>query len=81
MSTLEATVGVVELLSEENLEKVQYVARQLLMNQDDAMLREDVLTKQQFLDELELSREQAGTGKCRDAKDAVNDISPANKCQ
>ena len=32
MSTLEATVGVVELLSEENLEKVQYVARQLLMN-------------------------------------------------
>lgn len=74
MSTLEATVGVVELLSEENLVKVQYVARQLLMNQDNVKLQENILTKQQFLDELELSREQASTGKCRDAKDAVNDI-------
>lgn len=74
MSTLEATVGVVELLSEENLEKVQYVARQLLMNQDDAMLREDVLTKQQFLEELEISRHQAETGQCREAREAVKDI-------
>lgn len=74
MSMLEATVGVVELLSEENLEKVQYVARQLLMNQDDAMLREDVLTKQQFLEELEISRHQAETGQCRDAREAVKDI-------
>ena len=74
MSTLEATVGVVELLSEENLEKVQYVARQLLMNQDDAMLREDVLTKQQFLEELEISLHQAETGQGRDAREAVKDI-------
>ena len=49
MSTLEATVGVVKLLSEENLVKVQYVARQLLMNQNDTMLNEEVLTKQRFL--------------------------------
>lgn len=74
MSTLEATVGVVELLSEENLVKVQYVARQLLMNQDNTKLPEGVLTKQQFLEELEISRHQAKSGQCRDAREAVDDI-------
>lgn len=74
MSTLEATVGVVKLLSEENLVKVQYVARQLLMNQNDTMLNEEVLTKQRFLEELEISRHQTKSGQCINAKEAIDDI-------
>ena len=74
MSTLEATVGVVKLLSEENLVKVQYVARHLLMNQNDTMLNEEVLTKQRFLEALEISRHQTKNRQCINAKEAIDNI-------
>ena len=40
MSTLEATVDMMERLSEENLVKVQYVTRQLLMTQENGRTQE-----------------------------------------
>lgn len=74
MGTLEATLDVVELLSEENLEKIQYVARQLLMSQNNSGQVEEALTKQKFLEELEISRYQSKNGQYREAGEAVNDI-------
>lgn len=40
MSTLEATVDMMERLLEENLVKVQYVTRQLLMTQENGRTQE-----------------------------------------
>lgn len=74
MSTLEATVDMMERLSEENLVKVQYVTRQLLMTQENGRTQENIMTKQRFLEELELSRQQATAGRYRDAQEVVNDI-------
>lgn len=74
MSTLEATVDMMERLSEENLVKVQYVTRQLLMTQENGRTQENIMTKQRFLEELELSRQQANAGRYRDAQEVVNDI-------
>lgn len=48
MSTLEATVDMMERLSEENLVKVQYVTRQLLMTQENGRTQENIMTKQRF---------------------------------
>ncbi len=74
MSTLETTVDMMERLSEENLVKVQYVTRQLLMTQENGRTQENIMTKQRFLEELELSRQQATAGRYRDAQEVVNDI-------
>ena len=74
MSTLEATVDMMERLSEENLVKVQYVTRQLLMTPENGRTHENIMTTQRFFEELELSRQQATAGRYRDAQEVVNDI-------
>lgn len=74
VSTLEATIGVVELLSEDNLIKLQNVARQMLLSQESTQSTETRMTKQQFLEELEISRTQIETGKAKDARSVTKEL-------
>lgn len=67
MSTLEATIGIVELLTEDNLIKLQNVAGQLLSGQEGTHPVLTGMTKQRFLEELEVSRTQTENGEVKDA--------------
>ncbi len=74
MSTLEATIGVVELLSEDNLIKLQNVARQMLLGQESTQSALTGTTKQQFLDELVVSRAQSEEGNVKEAKAVTREL-------
>lgn len=74
MSTLEATVNMVEKLSDENLIIVQNLANQLLLWQNISESPNTVLTKEQFLQELEESRIQSREGRTKNASQAVKEM-------
>lgn len=66
MSTLEATVSMVQKCTEEELQVVQQVIRQFFLNRGA-----QTTTKSQFLEELVISRKQHQNGQCQEADAAL----------
>lgn len=69
MSTLEATVSMIERCTEDEMQVVQQVIRQFLLNRGT-----QTITKNQFLEELNLSREQHQNGQCQEAAEALSEL-------
>ncbi|MCM1264509.1 MAG: hypothetical protein NC313_17490 [Butyrivibrio sp.] len=69
MSTLEATVSMIEKCTEDEMQVVQQVIRQFFLNRGT-----QTITKNQFIEELKLSREQHQNGQCQEATDALTDL-------
>ena len=69
MSTLEATVSMIEKCTEDELQVVQQVIRQFFLNRSP-----QAITKNQFLKELELSRRQHQNGECQEATAALSEL-------
>lgn len=69
MSTLEATVSMIEKCTEDEMQVVQQVIRQFLLNRGT-----QTITKNQFLEELNLSRAQHQTGQCQEASKALAEL-------
>ena len=69
MSTLEATVSMIERCTEEELQVVQQVIRQFFLNRGT-----QTITKNQFLGELELSRTQHQDSQCQVATEALAEL-------
>lgn len=69
MSTLDATVSMVQRCTEEELQVVQQVIRQFLLNRGS-----QPSTKSQVLEELEFSREQHKNSQCREANEALTEL-------
>ena len=69
MSTLEATVSMIERCTEDELQVVQQVIRQFFLNRGT-----QTITKNQFLEELELSRNQHQSGQCQDATESLAEL-------
>ena len=69
MSTLEATVSMIEKCTEDELQVVQQVIRQFFLNRGA-----QTITKNQFLEELELSRNQRQNGQCQEATEALTEL-------
>ena len=69
MSTLEATVSMIERCTEDELQVVQQVIRQFFVNRGP-----QTITKNQFLEELELSRRQHQNGKCQEATEMFAEL-------
>ncbi len=69
MSTLEATVSMIEKCTEDELQVVQQVIRQFFLNRSP-----QAITKNQFLEELELSRRQHQNGECQEATAALSEL-------
>lgn len=69
MSTLDATVSMVQRCTEDELQVVQQVIRQFFLNREAR-----ATTKGQFLDELEISRKQHQNGQCQEADEALTDL-------
>lgn len=69
MSTLDATVSMVQRCTEDELQVVQQVIRQFLLNRGS-----QTTTKSQFLEELEISRKQHQNGQCQEADEALAEL-------
>lgn len=69
MSTLDITVSMVQKCTEDELQVVQQVIRQFLQNRKTQML-----TKSQFLTELEISRNQHQNGQSQEASKALAEL-------
>lgn len=69
MSTLEATVSMIEKCTEDELQVVQQVIRQFFLNRGTP-----TITKTQFLEELNLSRKQHQNGQCQEASEALTEL-------
>ena len=69
MSTLEATVSMIERCTEEEMQVVQQVIRQFFLNRGT-----QTITKNQFLEELELSRKQHQNSQCQEATKALAEL-------
>ena len=69
MSTLEATVSMIERCTEDELQVVQQVIRQFFLNRGS-----QTITKKQFLDELEVSRKQHQNSRCQEATGALEEL-------
>ncbi|MCM1266639.1 MAG: hypothetical protein NC302_01935 [Bacteroidales bacterium] len=69
MSTLEATVSMIERCTEDEMQVVQQVIRQFFLNRGT-----QIITKSQFLEELELSRKQHQNDQCQDAAEALSEL-------
>lgn len=69
MSTLEATVSMIERCTEDELQVVQQVIRQFLLNRGP-----QTITKNQFLEELELSRKQHQNGQSQGASEVLTEL-------
>ncbi len=69
MSTLEATVSMIERCTEDELQVVQQVIRQFFLNRGT-----QTITKNQFLEELELSRNQHQNGQCQEATESLAEL-------
>ena len=69
MSTLEATVSMIERCTEDELQVVQQVIRQFFINRGP-----QTITKSQFLEELELSRKQHQNNQCHEATEALTEL-------
>ncbi|MCM1088136.1 MAG: hypothetical protein NC419_08270 [Muribaculaceae bacterium] len=69
MSTLEATVSMIEKCTEDELQVVQQVIRQFFLNRGT-----QTITKTQFLEELNLSRKQHQNGQCQEASEVLTKL-------
>ncbi len=69
MSTLEATVSMIERCTEDELQVVQQVIRQFFLNRGS-----QTITKNQFLGELEFSRKQHQNDQCQEATEALAEL-------
>ncbi|MCM1184563.1 MAG: hypothetical protein NC337_14425 [Roseburia sp.] len=69
MSTLDTTVSMIQKCTEEELEVVQQVIRQFFLNRGTPSY-----TKKQFLEELELSRNQHQNGQSQEANEALAEL-------
>ena len=69
MSTLDATVSMVQRCTEDELQVVQQVIRQFFLNRGS-----QITTKSQFLEELEISRKQHQSGPCQEANEALAEL-------
>ncbi len=69
MSTLDATVSMVQICTEEELQVVQQVIRQFFLNRST-----QTTTKSQFLEELDISRKQYQNGQCQEAHQALSEL-------
>lgn len=69
MSTLDATLSMVQRCTEDELQVVQQVIRQFLLNRSP-----HATTKSQFLEELEVSRKQHQNGQCQEATEAMAEL-------
>ncbi|MCM1144207.1 MAG: hypothetical protein NC318_03000 [Blautia sp.] len=69
MSTLEATVSMIEQCTEDELQVVQQVIRQFFLNRGT-----QAITKTQFLEELNFSRKQHQNGQCQEASEALTEL-------
>ena len=65
MSTLDATVSMVQRCTEEELQ----VIRQFFLNRST-----QTTTKSQFLEELDISRKQYQNGQCQEAHQALSEL-------
>lgn len=69
MSTLDTTVSMIQRCTEDELQVVQQVIRQFFRNREA-----QVITKGQFLEELEISRKQHQNGECWEADEALTQL-------
>ena len=69
MSTLDATVSMVQRCTEDELQVVQQVIRQFFLNRGS-----QTTTKSQFLEELEISQKQHRNGQCQEANEALAEL-------
>ncbi len=69
MSTLDTTVSMVQKCTEDELQVVQQVIRQFFLNRGP-----HITTKKQFLEELQISREQHQNGQSQDAGEALAEL-------
>lgn len=69
MSTLDITVSMIQKCTEDELQVVQQVIRQFFLNRGP-----DTTTKKQFLEELQISREQHQSGKNQEAGEALTEL-------
>ncbi|MCM1045948.1 MAG: hypothetical protein NC417_10600 [Candidatus Gastranaerophilales bacterium] len=69
MSTLDTTVSMVQKCTEDELQVVQQVIRQFFLNRGPR-----TTTKKQFLEELQISREQHQSDRCQEAGEALAEL-------
>lgn len=69
MSTLDTTVSMIQKCTEDELQVVQQVIRQFFLNRGP-----HTTTKKQFLEELQISREQHQSGQNQDADEALTEL-------
>ncbi len=69
MSTLDATMSMVQRCTEDELQVVQQVIRQFFLNRCP-----HATTKSQFLEELEISRKQHQNSQCQEADEALAEL-------
>ena len=69
MSTLDATVSMIQRCTEDELQVVQQVIRQFFLNRGS-----QTTTKSQFLEELEISRKQHQIGQCQEADEVLAEL-------
>ncbi|MDE7207005.1 MAG: hypothetical protein K2N90_07600 [Lachnospiraceae bacterium] len=69
MSTLDTTVSMIQRCTEDELQVVQQVIRQFFRNRESQMV-----TKSQFLGELEISRKQYQNDQCQEAGEALTEL-------
>lgn len=71
MSTLEATVSMLETLPEDDLIAISGIVKRFIIKNNSPYAP---LTKKETLEKLAKSRKQAEEGKVRDAKEASDEI-------
>ncbi|MCM1025631.1 MAG: hypothetical protein NC432_04310 [Roseburia sp.] len=69
MSTLDTTVSMIHRCTEDELQVVQQVIRQFLLNRGP-----HTTTKKQFLEELQISREQHQNSQNQEASEALAEL-------
>ncbi len=69
MSTLDTTVSMIQRCTEDELQVVQQVIRQFFLNRGT-----HTTTKKQFLEELEISREQHQNGQNQEAGETLAEL-------
>lgn len=69
MSTLDTTVSMVQKCTEDELQVVQQVIRQFFLNREP-----HPTTKKQFLEELQISREQHQSGQSQESSEVLAEL-------
>lgn len=73
MSTLEATIFMMEVLPEADLIKIQGFIK-TLFNQQSGAIPFPFLDEEDILEDMEISERQFEEGKCKEAKQVLNGI-------